>query len=943
MPDSFSDEQWAHILQIARAALDLPMEERPGFIHDSTRDPAIACEAIKVADELEDPPEDEPDRLRTSVGRFLLLDYLGSGSAGEVYSARDPDLRRIVAIKLLRPEPYRLRDSENRFMREARAASALNHPNIVTVHQIVRTEENLAIIMELVPGESLREKCGSPVPMDGLVNMARQIAEGLAAAHAAGVVHRDLKPENVMVMPDGRIKVLDFGLAQSPAFGELTKANLHRRWAGTPRYMSPEQVRGQKLTSASDVFALGIVLYEMATGQHPFLKDSPLDLFHSIAHEEPFPPAHLNPAIPPRVNSLIVAMMHKDGKARPGAALVAEELRRSVSQTNLVNSVLPRFGVLLPRRKLLLAGAILLIVALAASTWKISSSSAGFSGPEQITSFVPENHATAAAISGNGKLLAYANVDGIFVRTLGTEDATSLNGPVNFAADHLAWLPNDTGIVASGLSGDTHRPAIWSLPLAGGVARQLRLGGRLANPSADGSRIAFLQDDYRAIWTMASDGGNQKRLIDSPENDFFARVLWSGDDHTLIIQRRKHQGPPEPGRVMFNSRYLPVLETVSSETGETRDQLPDFSVQSAASLPNGQLLFVGGLKPESDATLRLWSTSIDPASARFSRRYKDISAGVDLVEESLDLSVTRDGSAVALIRQATRESLFVADFFQSPPRLDNAQELTLNGKASYPHAWTADSQSVIFESDRSGGYDLFLQRLGDRLPQPIVITPKRWEVFPQLTPDGQMILYLAGPPEGGSSSYTLMRVPVRGGTISEVPGGEALEGVRCSIGGKGRCVTRTFVAHEAFAFSEVDAVRGVGPELARTAWFPTFLGDWDISPDGTVIALPDHDLRAARIRLVTLDRATAARAERELDLPELAHLSSLAWAADGSGWFVSVDSFSSTGRQLYFSSLDGKLAFLGTINGWVVPAPDGRKVAYLDRIYDANVWMMWRK
>src|ERR1700744_138183 len=158
MSDTFSDEQWAAILKLVRQALELPEPERQAFIEQSAGDERIAREALRLSEELGEPEIDETEQLATYVGRFQLLDFLGSGGAGEVYSARDPELRRAVAIKILRRNAYAARDPEQRFVREARAASALKHPNIVTIHEIIHSESGMAIVMELIAGQSLRSR-----------------------------------------------------------------------------------------------------------------------------------------------------------------------------------------------------------------------------------------------------------------------------------------------------------------------------------------------------------------------------------------------------------------------------------------------------------------------------------------------------------------------------------------------------------------------------------------------------------------------------------------------------------------------------------------------------------------------------------------------------------------------------------------------------------------
>ena len=244
---------------------------------------------------------------------------------GEVYLARDERLGRNVAIKLL-PKGHRL-DSElvRRFEREARAASALNHPNIITIYDIGTCDAGRFMVMELVEGVTLREILTAGPATASLAPVGGQIAKALAVAHAAGIVHRDIKPANIMVRKDGYVKVLDFGLArllheaEGPAPLDVTNPG---QVLGTVTYMSPEQARGENLGASSDVFSLGIIFYEMATAKHPFHAGSLMATLHAIHSLAPVPPSTVNPHIPQPLEALILAMLHKDPSLRPTAAEV---------------------------------------------------------------------------------------------------------------------------------------------------------------------------------------------------------------------------------------------------------------------------------------------------------------------------------------------------------------------------------------------------------------------------------------------------------------------------------------------------------------------------------------------------------------------------------------------------------------------------------------------
>src|SRR5213593_2474327 len=243
----------------------------------------------------------------TRLGPYEILAPLGAGGMGEVYRARDTRLGREVAIKVLPPEVVADADRLRRFEKEARAASSLNHPNIVTIYEVERIESTPFIVMELVDGKTLRDLLSEGVlAVRRLLGIAVQIADGLAKAHEAGIVHRDLKPENVMVTKDGLVKILDFGLAKltgsaaGSGSGEgATQTGTSPGMAvGTVGYMSPEQASGEAVDFRSDQFSFGSILYEMATGKRAFHKKTGVDTLAAVLNEEPEPMSQINPSAP---------------------------------------------------------------------------------------------------------------------------------------------------------------------------------------------------------------------------------------------------------------------------------------------------------------------------------------------------------------------------------------------------------------------------------------------------------------------------------------------------------------------------------------------------------------------------------------------------------------------------------------------------------------------
>jgi serine/threonine-protein kinase len=259
--------------------------------------------------------------IGTTLGRFRILESIGSGGMGRVYLAEDPLLGRKLAVKVLPPDLTHDPERRERLLHEARAASALNHPNIVVVHDLAESEGILYLAMELIDGVTVRqwahEKPRSPVE---IVRLLRQATAALQVAHGAGLVHRDLKPDNMLVRRDGLLKILDFGLARSLTPGEGRTATLPGTVLGTAPYMSPEQVLGQPAGPASDLFSLGTVAYELLTGRHPFAAESTVETMHRILHDSPDPPSRLNPALTPEFDFVFAKALTKDPGRRHSSA-----------------------------------------------------------------------------------------------------------------------------------------------------------------------------------------------------------------------------------------------------------------------------------------------------------------------------------------------------------------------------------------------------------------------------------------------------------------------------------------------------------------------------------------------------------------------------------------------------------------------------------------------
>jgi len=451
------------------------------------------------------------DRSRyRSFGPYEILTSLGQGGGGEVYRAWDPRLHREVALKILRDQPGPNPDRVVRFVREARAASALNHPNIVTVFDASVEGDSPYIVSELIDGPTLREEISrGPVSIKRLLDLATQIADGLSAAHDAGIVHRDLKPENIIVTRGGRAKILDFGLAwagaavasvvETATLDSQTQTELGLR-AGTAPYMSPEQARGVASDFRSDQFSFGLLLHEMVTGRPAFRRDTPAATLHAIINDDP--PGSLQERVPLLLQWIIERCLAKDPAERYGTTA---DLHRDLRMLrDRLGEAVARDGKAAPvrsarwQRVALAAASLVAVAAIALVVW--SSTSAGVARMPQFTPLTTAPpYEGFPAWSPDGNAIAYsADVSGtlqIFQQDPLLPSPSRVTD-AKFDCKTPFWSHDGKRIYY--VSAAEEREAIWSVPASGGRPQVIVRNAVAGAISPDGRTLAFLREEENA-------------------------------------------------------------------------------------------------------------------------------------------------------------------------------------------------------------------------------------------------------------------------------------------------------------------------------------------------------------------------------------------------------------------------------------------------------------
>ncbi|MGN6184131.1 MAG: protein kinase domain-containing protein [Thermoanaerobaculia bacterium] len=727
----------------------------------------------------------------TRLGPYEIVSRIGAGGMSEVFKAHDSRIRRDVAIKILPPSFAKFADRMHRFEQEARAAGALNHPNLLTIFDVGSADGRPYIVTELLEGQTLRamlRENGTAVKLSirKAVDYGIQIANGLAAAHERGIVHRDLKPENLFVTKDGRVKILDFGVAKlRSAADEFTLSDEDTMEQdtspgtviGTVGYMSPEQVRGQSVDGRSDIFSFGTLMYEMVAGEHPFRGDSPADTMSAILREDPPELSSKNPNVTPGLERVIRHCMEKSPEQRfQSARDLAFHLDMLSSGSGTMPTVeTPR----IPQRTFLLGIAGIILAALAFLGGYLFRSrveaeqrpSRRFSqlthqaGIEIFPTMSPDGESfvfvsagdiflqringrnainltkrcdkedTQPAFSPDGSMIAYRSEcdgGGIFVMGATGEAARRITG----SWFNPSWSPDSKRLVC-GTESITYTPTsrgqrseLWVINVESGE-RKLLLQADGVQPawSPHGNRIAYWgmagESAQRDIWTIEPDAKEPQKTIVRVTDDLNVdwNPVWAPNGQHLYFGSDRG-GSMNLWRVRIDE------ESGKVRGGEEPVTLPaPFSAHHSISRDGTRMTYAA---IEQKDTLRI--ESFDPETGTLTSPPKPVLDGTFLIFSS---AVSPDGRFVAMTNRGGQEDLFVVEVATGEIR-----QLTNDAARDRGVSWSPDGQQLYFYSQRDEQrYEIWrINADGSGLTR-MTHTTGRSVWYPTVSRDGRMLAF----------------------------------------------------------------------------------------------------------------------------------------------------------------------------------------------------------